>query len=119
MLHCNLQAMIYTDYKILCVYMNTQICMEGANAETMVCMRLLPGVMYCGDVDAALLTFSMKWKVSDASGLFGGAFLFSEDGQSCIIDYKNTPALLFHLSSTADREPLFFLLLLLFFVKQI
>lgn len=97
--------------------MYRQIGIEGANAETMVCMCLLPGVMYCGDVDAALLTFSMKWKVSDASGLFGGAFLFSEDGQSCIIDYKNTPAMLFHLSSTAYRGPFFFCFD--FFVKQI
>lgn len=40
--------------------MYRQIGMERANAETMVCMCLLPGVMYCGDVDAALLTFTMK-----------------------------------------------------------
>lgn len=95
--------------------MYRQIGMEGANAETMVCICLLPGVMYCGDVDAALLTFSMKWKVSDASGLFGGAFPFSEDGQSCIIDYKNTPAMLFHLSSLLWTSIVCFF----FFGKQI
>lgn len=68
------------------------------------CTCLLPRVMYCRDVHAAPLTFSMKWKVSDASGVFGGAFLFFRRWTAMHYWLQNTPAMLFHLYSKADQE---------------
>lgn len=94
-LHYNLNILRFYSFKRIPDVITTQIRAKGADVGTIglrvcvcVCVCLLPGVVCCRDVRAALLTFSMKWKVSDASGVFGGAFSFSEDGQPCIIDHK-------------------------------
>lgn len=48
--------------------------MEAAYAKPAFCVWLLP--VLCGNVRPASLTFSMKWNVRDASGVFGGVFSF-------------------------------------------
>lgn len=82
-------------------YTKTHECKRGRSRCKIFCICLLPRAVHCGDIHAALLTFSMKWKGSDASGAFGGAFSFQ---RWTAMHYwlQNTPAMLFHLSSTAD-----------------
>lgn len=78
---------------------------KEAVATMRACMRPLPAAVDCRDVFAAPPTFSMKWKVSDASGAFGGPFSSPGDGRPCIIDHKTLSAMLFHLWGAADRRP--------------
>lgn len=76
--------------------------MEGSEHEL---LFLAPWRWTAGTSPLLLPTFSMKRKVCDASGAFGGPFSSPGDGRPCIIDHTTLSAMLFHLRGAADRRP--------------